>query len=147
MRTFRLLYARIHIRLHVVIRVCSVRRSVCLESSFWNLSRMVPGVLLISSAASSDLTVISGQLGVTRLLQSLSKVDFSYSHSHVQAYKSSCLMITSVSGFHSRGVICLSGMHSPGVNWRSLNRESTGVLLVPILRNKEFLFGNTFSII
>ena len=81
---------------------------------------MAPGVVLISSVAPSDRIVILGEYGVTRLLQSLSKVDFSYSHSHALAYKSSRLMITAGSDFHSRGVVCISNTGWWDVICRSL---------------------------
>ena len=71
---------------------------------------MTPGVLLVSSAASPDQTVISGELGDTKLSRSLSNIGLSYSHSHALAYKSSCLMVTSGSGCHSRGVTGMSGI-------------------------------------
>ena len=71
---------------------------------------MTPEVLLVSSAASPDRTVISGELGGTKLSWSLSNIGLSYSHSHALAYKSSCLMVTSGSGCHSRGVTGMSGI-------------------------------------
>ena len=71
---------------------------------------MVPGVLLVSSAACSDRSVISRQLGVSILSRSVSNNSLSYSHSHALAYKSSCLMTTSGSGCTSRGVIGVSGI-------------------------------------
>ena len=77
---------------------------------------MVPGVLLLSTAASSDRIVISGEIGVFRLLYSLSNIGSSCSQSHTLAYKSSCLMITSWPGCHSRGVIGMSG-----IGWRGVN--------------------------
>ena len=77
---------------------------------------MVPGVLLVSPVASSGLTVISGELSMTILSRSLSNVGLSYSHSHALAYNSSCLMITSWSGWHSRGVTGVSG-----IGWRNVN--------------------------
>ena len=83
---------------------------------------MVPGVLLISSAACSDRIAISGGLGVARLMYSVSIIGSFYSHSQALAYKSSCLMKTSGSGCHSRGVIGISGIGWRGVNCRSLNR-------------------------
>ena len=83
---------------------------------------MVPGVFLISSAVCSDRKVISGELGVAKILQSLSNIGSSYSHSHALAYKSSCLITPSGSGCHSRGVIGMSGISWRGVNCRSFNR-------------------------
>ena len=107
---------------------------------------MVPGVFLISSAVYLDRMVLSGEVGVAKLLYSLSNIGSSYSHSHALAYKSSCLMTTSGSGCHSRGVIGMSGIGWRGVNCRSFIRRRICVLLVPISRTKELLFGNTFSI-
>ena len=77
---------------------------------------MVPGVLLVSSAASPDRTVTSGEFGDFKLSRSLSNIGLSYSHSHALAYKSSCLLITSGSGYHSRGVTGVSG-----IGWRGVN--------------------------
>ena len=72
----------------------------------------------MSSAASPNRTVTSGELGDTKLLRSLSNIGSSYSHSHALAYKSSFLMMTSGSGCHSRGVTGVSG-----IGWRG--RELT----------------------
>ena len=77
---------------------------------------MVPGVLLVSSAASPDCTLTSGELGGTKLSRSLSNIGLSYSHSHALTYKSSCLMMTSGSGCHWRGVTGVSG-----IGWRGVN--------------------------
>ena len=77
---------------------------------------MVPVVLLVSPAASPDRTVTSGELGGTKFSRSLSNIGLSYSHSHALAYKSLCLMITSGSGCHSRGVNGVSG-----IGWRGVN--------------------------
>ena len=74
---------------------------------------MVPGVLLVSSVASSDRSATSGELGDTKLSRSLSDIGLSYSQSHALASKSSCLMMTSGSGCHSRGVTGVSG-----IGWR-----------------------------
>ena len=71
---------------------------------------MTPGIILVSSAASPDWTVTSGELGDTKLSRSLSNIGLSYSHSHALAYKSSCLMVTSGSGCHSRVVTGMSGI-------------------------------------
>ena len=76
---------------------------------------MVRGVLLVSSSACSDRTVTSGELGMTTLSRSLSNIGLSDSHSHALAYKSSCLMITSGSGCHLRGVTGVSG-----IGWRGV---------------------------
>ena len=95
---------------------------------------MVPGVLPVASASSPDRTVTSGELGDTTLSLSLSNIDLSYSHSHALAYKSSCLMMISGSGCHSRGVTGMSGIGCQGVNWRSLILCRISVLLVPIFR-------------
>ena len=122
-RRVKLLYARIRIKLYVVIRIRFVTRSVCPGKFSGEISRMVPGVVLVSSAATSDRTVSSGELGVTGLLQSLLKIDFSYSRSHYLAYKS-FIMITSGSGFHSRGVICISGIGWRVVTWDILIRRA-----------------------
>ena len=74
---------------------------------------MVTGVLLVLSSPCLDRTVTSGELGMTILSRSLSNIDLSSSHSNALAYKSSCLMITSVSGCHSRG---MTGVF--GIGWR-----------------------------
>ena len=58
----------------------------------------------------------SGELGDTKLSRSLSNNGLSYSHSHALAYKSSCLMMTSGPGCHSRGVTGMSG-----IGWRDVN--------------------------
>ena len=79
-------------------------------------SCIVPGVLLVSSAAFPDRTATSGEFGGTKLSRSLSNIGLSYSHSHALAYKSSCLMTTSGSGCHSRGVAGMSGIGWWGVN-------------------------------
>ena len=71
---------------------------------------MFPGMILVSSAASSNFIVFSGGGGVTALKYLLSKYGFSYSHSQSLAYNSLCLMMASGSVFRSRGVICTSGM-------------------------------------
>ena len=83
---------------------------------------MVRGVFLISSDVCSDRIVISDELGVAKLLYSLSNIGSSYSHSHALAYKSSCLMTTAGSGCHLRGVIGMSGIGWRGVNCRNLIR-------------------------
>ena len=101
------------------------------------LPRMVPGMALISSFAGSDRTAISGEKGMLGLSWSMSKIGFSYSHSHALAYKSSRFMITFGFGFHSRGVVFTSGMGCRGRNWCSLFRKSTWVLSVTILRTKK----------
>ena len=77
---------------------------------------MVPGVVLVSSAASPDRSVISGELDDTQLSRSLSNIGLSYSHSHALAYESSCLMMTSGFGCHQPGVTGVSG-----IGWRGVN--------------------------
>ena len=109
---------------------------------------MVPGVLLVSSAASAGCTVTSGELGTTILSRSLSNIGFSYSHSHALAYKSSCLMITSGSGCHSRGVtlkICERGFYFLGD--LLLAAECKHIQIVSVSRHWLFLSNYAWYLI
>ena len=98
---------------------------------------MVPGVLLVASVSSPrsycDLWWFRSHQ-ITKLSLSLSNIGLSYSHSHALAYKSSCLMMISGSGCHSRRVTGVSGIGYRGMNWRSLILCRICVLLLPILR-------------
>ena len=61
---------------------------------------MVPGMVHVSSFGKSCLIVISGELLLPGSYWPLSKIGVSYSDSHALAYRSSCFMMTSGSGFH-----------------------------------------------
>ena len=78
---------------------------------------MVAGMVLVSSSATSDHTASLGELDFAALSWSVSGL--SNSDSHDLACKTSCLMITSVSVFHSRCLFCTSYMRSWGANWHS----------------------------
>ena len=115
-----MLYTDIRIRLHVVIRIGSVSHFVCVcvcggGGMFEESSCVILGVLLVASASSPDRTMTSGELGDTKLSLSPNS-GLLYSHSHALAYKSSCLMMISGSGCHSRGVTGMSGFGCRGVN-------------------------------
>ena len=77
-------------------------------NSFGEHARAVPSVSRISSFHKSDCIGISGGLAGIGLLFSASNIGCSYSHSHALACKSSCLRLTSGSGFHTCGVIRIS---------------------------------------
>ena len=113
--------------------------------TFARTLRIVPGMVLILLFAKLHCTVISGELFMSRPSWLFPKVRFSYSYSNALAYKSSCFLMTSRSGFHSFDVVCTSHMGCPGVNKRSLIRLVFWVLSVPTFRIKHLLFGNTFS--
>ena len=83
---------------------------------------MVPGMVHVSSFGRSCLTVISGELSLSGSCWPLAKISVSYSVSHALAYRSSCFMFTSGSGFHSCDVVCTSDMGCLGVNKRNLMR-------------------------
>ena len=112
----RLFRAGVHIKFHVGIRICyshnySLGGKISGER-YWAVS----GVFNVCSVDKSDCGGISGELGDVALSFSSSKNGFSSSHSHALAYNSSCLRLTSGSGFYSCGVIRTSG-----VGWRGLN--------------------------
>ena len=81
---------------------------------------MVPGMVHVSSFDKSCLIVISREFALLGSCWSLSKIGVSYSDSHALAYRSSCFMMTSGSGFIYCDVVCTSGMGCLGVNRRSL---------------------------
>ena len=82
---------------------CSVRGNFSGEHSC-----AAPGVFRISAVDKSDCIGISCKLGRIPLFFSASKVGCSYSHCHALAYKSSSFRLTSRSGFHPYGMICIS---------------------------------------
>ena len=92
---------------------------------------MVPGMVHVSLFGRSCLTLISSDLSLSGSCWPLSKIGVSYSDSHALAYRSSCFMMASGSGFHSCDVVCTSGMGCLGVNKHSLMQWRTWVLFVP----------------
>ena len=100
------------IRFHVRIRICYLTYFFCSEEQFF----AVVGVFHVFLVDKSDCTSVSGDLGCGALSFSASKIGLSFSRSHAIPYKSSCLMHTSGSGFHFRGVTRVSCRDCCGLN-------------------------------
>ena len=110
------------IRLHVVIRIGCVTYFLCLGESSEEPSCMVPGMVHVSSFPKLFLTLNSSELSLSGSRWPLSKIGVSYSDSHALAYRSSCFVMTSGSGFQNCAVVYRLGVGFLGENERSLVR-------------------------
>ena len=130
--------ARICIRLHPTNRIISVTWSLWFGENSGSFFCMVLGTILVSFTAKSDRTLLP------YYRDRYQKLAFRIRTPMLWPYKSSFFMITLVSGFHSRGVICTSGTFFRGVYGHNLMPWSTCVLC----RNSAYLillFGKAFS--